>query len=234
MLLIVDYDNVQEGERRLGVDHLVRKSLSFCEGLLTPSIRVRARFYGGWIEAGRYTQLAQKLIAEIQSVSPIKYTLPGGTGFVLVDAQLALSPVSAPTVLVSNSYRRKGFPRGIRCQGRPWIACKDESACAIKGVEDFLANDVCGNGCAVRPADVLERGEQKVVDTLMVADLIFHAIDGGEDAVVVTRDDDIWPGLIVASRTLRNLFHISTTEASRLPPYFSKVSAPPYSFAHWS
>ena len=50
----------------------------------------------------------------------------------------------------------------------------------------------------MRQNDVLQKWEQKLVDTMLVSDLIFLATRGERDLVVVSSDDDIWPGIRTA------------------------------------
>ena len=69
----------------------------------------------------------------------------------------------------------------------------------MRHVADFLEEQRCpGNGCTVRQNDVLQKWEQKLVDTMLVSDLIFLATRGERDLVVVSSDDDIWPGIRTA------------------------------------
>lgn len=233
MLLIVDYDNVNEGDRRYGIEHVLRKALSLCDSKLNAGDRVTARLYGGWCEGGKYTRAAQDHLAEIAPMAAITHQLSGSRGAVFVAPKLALSTISDPAIVITNTFRQKGFPRGVRCHSRPWLACRDAANCSLAGLEQLLSDDVCGNGCAVRPPEVFWRAEQKLVDTMMVADLIAYSQTSNLDAAVLSRDDDIWPGLSLASKTLRTLFHISTVESTRLPKYFSSLPTPPYIFAHW-
>lgn len=235
MLVLIDYDNVEERERRQGVDHVVRKSLELIGPVPSDSERVTVRLYGGWCEAGRLTRLAQSIKAQIDEKYPVALGRGDSVRELVVNVQLALSGIFAPRILISNSYREKGAPRGIKCETRPWLECRSNDGCALGRLDRFLADDVCGdNGCAVRPREVLRKSEQKVVDTLMVADLISFASTQGGNAAVVSRDDDIWPGLYVASSSLRSLVHLSSVIADRFPRYFREIPSPPYRFVCWS
>lgn len=42
---------------------------------------------------------------------------------------------------------------------------------------------------------VLEREEQKLVDSMLVVDLVHYAETTEEPLVVVSADDDLWPGI---------------------------------------
>lgn len=234
MLLLIDYDNVDQSERRAGLDHVLRKAVSLVDrpGLNLSSVRVR--LYGGWYEGDMLTRLGQSLGAELRAVSPVRYISPHTGHPVLIRGELAVSILAAPRTLVGNTFRKKGYPRNLRCEQRPWLSCIDNLNCPLGAVQRFVESDACdASGCAVRPEDVLHKQEQKVVDSMMVADLIDGAA-AGSVVGVVSRDDDVWPGLYMACRTAAEVIHVSTVKSLRVPKYYQSIPAPPYRRIHWS
>jgi hypothetical protein len=234
MLAIIDYDNVKEAERSYGVEHVVRKAISFCDAAQAAPGRIRVRIYGGWYESGRLTRNAQLLWASIRSSSPVRIAWSDGT-IVLADIELATATLSDPRTLISNTFRLRGMQSGLRCEARPWLNCADAASCPLESMSQFLDQGICpSSGCSIRPGTLLHRQEQKIVDAMMVADLIFDSQSTRGWNVVVTRDDDIWPGLSIASAYSNKLTHISTNEARRVPAYYSALTSPPYHRIHWS
>ena len=70
----------------------------------------------------------------------------------------------------------------------------------MREVVAFLENQRCpGQDCWVTQEQVLRKGEQKLIDTMIVSDVIFLATQGCKDLVVVSSDDDIWPGIRTAA-----------------------------------
>ena len=66
-------------------------------------------------------------------------------------------------------------------------------------VTDFFRQKRCPQlGCRTTPGDLLCRQEQKLVDTMITADLIHFAKIGQHDLAVVSSDDDVWPGIQTA------------------------------------
>lgn len=235
MLLLVDYDNIQEADRRIGLEHVVRKAISYCDDGTRAVARIRVRLYGGWYEGGKLTRAGQLLYAEIRGCSPLRIAWQKGLTIVLADVELASTTLSDPRTVITNTSRRRGFPRGVRCESRPWLSCRDNLNCPLALVEQFLEQDVCGfGGCSVRPQEVFYRQEQKVVDAMMVADLIFDAQATKDWNSVVSRDDDIWPALSIACAHSKRLTHISTASATRVPSYYNSLATPPYHRVHWS
>ena len=62
---------------------------------------------------------------------------------------------------------------------------------------------------------VLTRTEQKLVDTMLVADLIHLASSGETSVAVVSSDDDMWPGMLMAMSHGAQIVHICTKHPSR-------------------
>jgi uncharacterized LabA/DUF88 family protein len=81
----------------------------------------------------------------------------------------------------------------------------------------LTASASCGNsGCSSQLGDVLVRDEQKMVDTLIVADIahqVFKAM--ATDVVVVSSDTDMWPGVLLALRSGCAVTHIHTKHGGK-------------------
>ena len=76
------------------------------------------------------------------------------------------------------------------------------------------------------------RDEQKMVDTLMVADMAHAALlDGDKDIVVVTSDTDIWPGVLLALKGGCAVTQIHATPKMRTPQ--SLINMLPAGVSHY-
>lgn len=235
MFLLLDYDNIDQSERRFGVEHVVRKAFALCDDPSRPLTRATARIYGGWFEGGAMTRLGQRLAAEIRLCSPVRYVRADDAAPILIAVELATSILADPGTVISNTFRRKGYPRNIQCEKRPWLSCADSAACPLRVVEEFVSSSVCvEQSCLVQPQDVLHKQEQKVVDTMIVADLIHASQRGDRWLAVTTRDDDIWPGLSMASLLVDVMTHLSTSASPRVPAYYNRLKKPAYRRVHWS
>jgi uncharacterized LabA/DUF88 family protein len=74
------------------------------------------------------------------------------------------------------------------------------------------------------PAAVLRKLEQKLVDTMMVADMIYLARADNAAIAVVSSDDDMWPGILSGLVAGAQLIHIQTTGVKRVLPYKRNVN----------
>ena len=119
-----------------------------------------------------------------------------GAHVLLVRAELARALICDPGVELTHTYRRRSLPPRLRCISTPFPNCAEPSRCPVAGVEPFIRDGACpGDGCVVTPGAVLERAEQKLVDSMITIDLVHLAEATSECLVVVSADDDLWPGI---------------------------------------
>jgi hypothetical protein len=90
---------------------------------------------------------------------------------------------------------------------------------------DFFQSGTCPQpGCSLRIRDlVLGRSEQKLVDTMIVADLIHLSHTGETEVAVVTADDDVWPGVITGMQAGAHIVHIWPKHYRASPRYLRGV-----------
>ena len=85
----------------------------------------------------------------------------------------------------------------------------------------FINNKKCPEpGCTVTPKVLFRAvGEQKLVDTMLVADTIHLARQGERILAIVTSDDDVWPGIISARVMGTHVIHVRTGMSSSHASY---------------
>lgn len=231
MVVLVDYDNVPELERRRGIVSLVDEVLNTI-GVprLSPYQRLKVKLYGGWYEGNRLSRIAQGLAADV-GIFPKAFSVFDGTTkiSVIVQVDLGYSLEIDPRNNIENTYRNRGIPHGLRCDPPPYPRCIDNSSCPIVAVYPFVDSGNCPTrSCPVTSADILRRGEQKLVDTMMTADMIYLAISKYPDICVVSSDDDLWPGIKSALLLGTNVYHIHTKPGRVTPSYYSKSAGSKY------
>jgi hypothetical protein len=80
-------------------------------------------------------------------------------------------------------------------------------------------------GCSLGVPDFIQgRGEQKLVDTMLVADLIQLSHAGDTEVAIVTADDDVWPGVITGMQAGTHVVHIWPKYFTTSPQYLTGVS----------
>lgn len=227
MIVLVDYDNVRL--RRRSLRYFVTRLLDsvgvrWCSG----ESSIRIRLYGGWFDGYRRSKGAQRLVPEIEEAFPRRMTVSDGvkTARVRVTMELASSLVGDRSTM-THTYRRRSLPAGITCARPPFSGCGCPSQCAIEGIASFIYEDVCPHpSCDVKPRTVLARNEQKLVDSMMVVDLLRLAQTTSELLVLVSSDDDLWPGIRGALLYEAHVLHV---HGRRSPSQYQLLTTKKYS-----
>ena len=159
---------------------------------------VTCRLYGGWFDQQALSYGAQRLLPDVAREFPraVPIVDQHGSHVVLVRVELALSLLCDPTQQLTHTYRRRSIPPTLSCCRPPFTNCADSNSCAVASLEPFLRTHVCPRqGCSVEPTDVLDRAEQKMVDSMILVDMVHVARQTNEPIVMVSADDDLWPGI---------------------------------------
>lgn len=224
MVILVDYNNIPVTLRRKGINYIVDKivrSLDF--SILQEIHRVLIRIYDGWYFLNKLTRTAQELTVKIQTDFPKPFIVIEGPNkhVVTVNVELAYSLAIEPSRHFWHTYRPRGLPPNLVCKHPTSIGCKN-SDCPVQVVYDFFSNGSCPNpSCAIKPKDILYKAEQKLVDTMITADLSYYATNNPY-ICVVTSDDDLWPGIISALMRGARIMHIHTHSKRNTPSFYSQ------------
>jgi uncharacterized LabA/DUF88 family protein len=120
--------------------------------------------------------------------------------------------------------RKEFFTRRIVCLRPTTVTCRSDN-CPIEVVADFINSQICpAAGCPATPSVLFTHVEQKLVDTMIVADLIYLAHRGDTTIAIVTSDDDMWPGIITAISAGAHVVHVQTGATKPVLPYLQVVN----------
>lgn len=230
MQILVDYDNIPKTISRGGSRYLADRLLEGLQGVAMSSLladrRLDLRFYGGWYSGQNLSSLAQALSAEIQNAFPYSRRLnPANPGSAIsVMGALAFSLLILPRHTLYRTFRQRPGLGKVDCADPKAMGCADLN-CPLEIVADYLTTNRCPqNGCQVNTNTFIKpRSEQKLVDTMLIADLIHLSQTKEPVAAVVTLDDDIWPGVISAMQHGTHIIHISTKYHEPRPFYVSGI-----------
>ncbi len=232
MIVLVDYDNLPRLERKRGLIHVATKIVeTIGSQRLRASARVRLKLYGGWLENNSLSPYAQRLSADVQRFFPraISVVDSQGQARVIVRVDIGYSLEIEPAFSLSNTFRRRGVPKGLTCAAPPVLNCGNPANCAVSAFHSFVTNDECSDqACSVPLKDILTRHEQKLVDTMIVADLIYLASSGSSEVVLVSSDDDLWTGIKSALLIGTSVLHIQTMPQRRTPVHYSRGAGANY------
>ena len=199
MIILIDYDNLDMLVRQRGTRHVITRLFDVLGSLHTAGARrVNCRLYGGWLDGDAPSRNAERLIPDLWHNFPCSVPVIGEAGVqsVLVDVELARSLACDPALMLTHTYRRRSMPRGLRCESAPFQGCVTPSRCPVAELDPFIRAARCPvDECFVEPSTVLARDEQKMVDSMLVIDLVHFAETTKEALVVVSADDDLWPGI---------------------------------------
>ncbi len=212
-VVLLDYFNIPAIQRRQGAERIVRAILDTLASTLLADDRLRMlriRFYGGWYSRAALSKYGQDLLAQLNAI-PMRWTVETDRGDLrlTVQAQLARSMLADPTHHVLHTLRR-GTPPSHEVRPLPFRGCVNPGACPIAPVEELVVRKGCPlDSCPTPISAVFPRQKsQKLVDTMMVSDLIYLACTTRRPTVVVSTDDDLWPGIRTALRFGLPVHHI--------------------------
>lgn len=233
--ILVDYDNVLEATRRQGVQVVVDRLLSAI-GTATLSAwgRAEIRLYGGWYETDHLTREAQNISSALLASFPqvARVVDKDGSHGIVVGVELARSLVIEPHFDLMHTYRQRGLPPGLKCDPPPYPGCT-LPACPLLVVHNFVSSRKCPEtACLLEPHDILHRGEQKLVDTMITADLIQLSLLGSDVLCVVSSDDDLWPGIRSALAKGATIVHVNTRPPRPLPSFYTGGIGRAYTVRH--
>jgi hypothetical protein len=226
MKVLIDHANVPDAVRSQGVLHLADLLFERLRPFLLESARLDLRLYGGWFQEDKLTHAAQSLAAEIAASFPYPMWIRDRAPAQLVplSAALAHSLEMFPRKLIQHTYRLRPPARRFSCEDPGAKGCTTDP-CPLGAMVEFVNSGNCPQtGCGLRPKDLFQGvGEQKLVDTMLVADLIHLGRLKQSAVAVVTSDDDVWPGIIDALVSGVHVFHVRTGSAQSQARYMEGV-----------
>lgn len=226
VIVLIDYDNLRLGRR--GLQHLVTRLLdgvgtTWCLGERS----MHCRLYGGWFDGERLSKGAERLAHEMHNEFPQRMRVSDGSRVVRMRVTMEFArSLIGDTVSLTHTYRRRSMPTGLMCVDPPFRKCAHPTTCAIDGLAPFVNESMCPHPrCEVTPRNVLRRSEQKLVDSMLVVDLVTLGQTVSELIVLVSSDDDMWPGLRAALLHNARVLHVS----ARTPPQYQSLTTQGYS-----
>lgn len=230
LYVLIDYDNVDETLRRAGPVALAR--LIFARIPAAVSDRhtlVTVRMYGGWRQRGVLTRNAQSLTPDIRANTPTiaKYSSKGITKQIRLEVELADTSIGLSLPLSDTLVSDRNI-RKFHANRSALTRCTNTSSCGLRQFSALSYRDACAElSCEHQLGDLLVRDEQKMVDTLLVSDAAYVSLFLQEpDVVIVSSDNDMWPGVMQALRTACKVTHIHTKSQRKTPNHLLQSLTP--------
>lgn len=234
MHVLVDYDNIAPHHRNRGVRHVLFRIAEALGKLPIPPPRhLTFRFYGGWFFGDQLTSAGQMVSSQLQQFGvtriPVAWSKEPAPADLLVSGTIARSLAAMDMAPIYHTLRRRPFEGTIYFT--PHQACQGAHACPLSELEAFFRHKKCPTlSCEIQQHDVLSRSEQKLVDTMLVSDLLYFASRSNAPLVaVVSSDDDMWPGVRTAMTFRQPIIQVHTSpRSSPHHSYTQRISANAY------
>jgi uncharacterized LabA/DUF88 family protein len=214
ILFLVDYDNQKPSrfgalarsgrspnlrEHEIAFQTLRTRLIEHVPKITSEFANARMRLYGGWTddEFGSRTDVGAMVATVILRHGRTRLRN------VRMVAELAETLLQIPDAPLYRTLRQSKW-RGERLSLREKPAgCADIGASCghYETLRSWALRERCPDypTCNVKSEECVEQRGQKLVDTMIVADTVSGAI-AGQRVIVVSRDDDVVPGILAASR----------------------------------
>lgn len=228
MIVLVDFDNVNPLDRGRGLTFLAERiASSLGPEHLRSETSLDFSFYGGWFDEGSLTRLAQELAAESAREFPRRIALSDESGSIQLKARarIAYGIAGDQSIQFTHTYRRRSLPPKLSCKPHPIQECRRQSTCQLEVVRKFIEEEACPvDGCTACPDDLLFRPEQKLVDAMILTDLLHFSIDRNDPLCIVSADDDFWPAIRYSLARGRRVFHVYPKSGWKTPAHYAPPS----------
>lgn len=224
--VLIDYYNVELLDQKNGLIYIAEKILNKLGPAEVAEKNVTVRLYGGWYENNKITKRAQILNAEIVNTFPTQVQLSDNKSTVIVNAELAMSLTSSPKFHLVDTVRRNGIPSGLKANHPIRYGCS-RAHCPVVLVHNFVDSGKCSECTNVKVEDIFYRQEQKLVDTMLITDMI--EIGRREKKYcIVSSDDDFWPGILSSVSSGCEVYHFHTKYGRQTPAHYMRSATNNY------
>jgi hypothetical protein len=237
MDILIDYDNILPLTTKRGIGYIVEKIGSLLDPTeVSNETHINIRLYGGWNEDLKITRRAQILAANISTMFPKMVRVGPVTSkkTLTANAVLAFTLLEFPGEIIENTFRQRGFPKGIRTKHPLSCGCSSPT-CPLIAVHEFITQghiteQTC---CTLGPEDLLFKDEQKLVDTMISTDLVFLAQNGSSPIVIVSSDDDLWPAMRVSINSGAKIIQLHTNSEHSIKSTYARRVIQSFTERNW-
>lgn len=225
MVVLVDYDNINKNILRRGIRYVIDRIFSKIHPHEVSGRHVTVRLYGGWYQGSNSTVRAQDLATDISAAFPNTALLSDNATPIIVRCEMAYSILADPSNHLLHTYRLRGVPTGLHANHPQTCGCSATN-CPLITTYNFIRNDICSNCNTLKPEHLFFRSEQKLVDTMLTSDLIF-SVNNNVNLVIVSSDDDFWPGIKTTLVNGGKIIQIHTKRRST-PVFYTQTTTRNY------
>lgn len=201
-IVILDYNNVFCPNYNLSPERRESIMTSLIQRIVTmvPRIEyIEIRIYGGWYRGHELTRVGSQVMSEHLTMDLFPAILDSDR--FIQGEQIVVQSVCDVDYIWYNTYREKsGLPRLIiNNEAKKQICSENRSRCPIHILESFArkVSHVCAvDGCLTENNNAFIQMGQKMVDTMMVCDIISCSSKQETEALFILTDDvDLFPAI---------------------------------------
>ena len=234
---LVDFDNLlppYEDCTREAFGLIINQLLDAILHSIPTAERVSIRLYGGWMSNGVLSRRGSDVSAAVSGIRLFP-RISIGSHRVRGDVLLATALLAQPAVSFSDTARRRNSVPRLRLSGNPLPAgCAVTSEqCPAKILQKFTSKNSkeCPvDECMVLCRDAFVVQEQKMVDGMLICDLITLTDEQPSPSCVIVSDDtDFVPALIIGGYRSEKVFwglrdlDLAASHAASLPESVSLI-----------
>jgi hypothetical protein len=188
------------------IDTLLFSSVDSFLTVFSAFFEAHFRLYHGW-----FNELGQPTDLHTLSAKHLRERYPTRTKRARIFAELGEAPASLGKCQLPHTIRiERGLPSASLdlIDGIP-VSCKHPDDCAIFELRKWIKGRCPKKheGCNITLSEVISYKKQKLVDTMLVSDLIWFS-GKGEHVAALSDDEDVIPGLLAASTNPVNVYWI--------------------------
>jgi len=217
MYVLIDYDNFEKArplEANKGLlyfaDVLINAVTSLGECNYS---RIKIRLYGGWYLSKKPTIKSQKISTEIGKCFPTVLNIKDINGKVVkvnLSMELAYSLLELPQRQFINTLRIRDLEVTAKCK-HPIVKGCARADCGMIDFYNIFKTRKCPQGdCQIELDGLLEKTEQKLVDTMLSLDLLYAGQVLSNTLVIVSSDDDFLPAIASVINKGKKVIHVHT------------------------
>jgi len=227
MYVLIDWDNIEDSLRRQGPRYISDRIWGVLQKSMPHHVRdkdrLNVRLYGGWYGPTTLTPYGTEMAAKVQSDFPFVLRNSAQQSRVTINCELAHALLCLPKQTLTHTFRTRSRPR-ITCKHPTTVGCA-ETHCPTAIVHQFFSSGACSaSQCSLRLEEFLTGNEQKLVDTMLVSDIIHLAVSREPCISVVSSDDDLWPGMLMAMDQGSQVLQLCTKYPSTYRLYHGMLS----------
>jgi len=198
--ILVDYDNLPTDYKLYDLQTMAESIIDLIINDINYLDKINFRLYGGWFIEESFSIKAQELLRQYSDILGKYYLYKKSSKIVRYSINLVYSVLAKPNYPLYYTHRMKRYPGGLSMH-KPEIVCNETIKCTpcnmLLFYNYFTNSDK--SFCKRSRRKFFFRKEQKMVDTMIVSDLLYLAHNEGQRTLfVVSSDDDMVPGIITS------------------------------------